>query len=786
MKVDRQDGAITVFLSIILLIMVTLAGVIVDAARINTAKSQIQRALESSVSSTLAGYYTPLREKYGLFALNENNEENLEKIIRSYLSKNLMIEKGYLDENKIGNYVDLYDYNIESIEVDLMFNLTQGPVTKQQICEFMKYRAPKEFAQDFLEKLNALKKAGPTAEVCKRKIEFEKRLKKIESIQREIYKAIYGEYEKRILFFWRRQTKLDHYVRKLNEEECEVLIDEYMEATDRYIGLKKALDNVKKDDFEKKKGLKRRLSKAKNKMQQQYNQVIKQIEGYAKVNDTTLKKIDELIEKSKSVRSELDEYKIYLSKNKDIIMKPSQKEFIKEIEKYDKLIPDNIKEKNTLNEMKEELNRNIKLLEERGRILSLIRKIAPSKSKDDIDYIKLIKKDIINEIRAYNNKLDYDYNLVKNRKLNYKKYDQRKKNEKKANDKVAIDSKEKSGKQIVISDKEYSILPSVLKEEVSNEDKNINFLWNKNDYNETGREATKGIEFHEDEKLGFSESALSYIIDITEKINLKNIRDEIYINEYIMGTFKNYVSDIDEEFNLRHLKKEEQDTYFKKSEVEYILNGKKNEKINQIFTESKLLLIRFGLNSIHTFTCEKKKKVATTTATAVAGWYTGGAGIPIIRTLILLGWAMGESIYDLDELREGREVPLYKTEDDWKTDLKADSEELKNKNTNNNEDKKPSINKKDFMNTSYQDYLRFLLLIQDENITINRIQDLIQLNIQNQAGKANYKLNESNTYIKVELIASIKYLFLTQKFIPEDLKSLKNRHKFKVVIYQGY
>lgn len=787
MRSGRQDGAITVFLSIILLIMITLAGVIVDVARINTAKSQIKRALESSISSTLAGYQTSLREKYGVFALNENNGENLEKIIRSYLSKNLMIEKGYLDESKIGNYVDLYNYNIENIEVNPMFNLAQDTVTRHQICEFMKYRAPKEFAQDFLEKLNALKKAGPTAEVCKRKIEFEKELKKIESIQREIYKNVYGEYEKRILFFWRRQTKLGNYVRKLNEEECEALVDEYIENVDRYIRLKKKLNDI--DDPKKKKRIKRKIRKAKNKMQQQYNNLVNQIEEYAKINSNALDNIDKLIEKSKSVSNKLNQYERYLSKNTDNIIEASKKEFIKEIKKYDKLIPNKQKEKSILNDMEEKIDKNIKLLEKRGMngssVLGLIKKIDPKKAKTNIEYIKSVKKDIINEIRVYNNKIEYDYNLVKNRKSEYKKYDLRKNNQEKANKKIKLNPKEKNGKQILISDKEYSILPSVLKEEASNEYKNINFLWNKNDYNETGREATKGIEFHEDEKLGFSESALSYLTDITKKIDLKNIRDEIYINEYIMGTFKNYVSDIDEEFNLRNLKKEDQDTYFKKSEVEYILNGKRNEKINQTLTDSKLLLIRFGLNSIHTFTCEKKKKVATATATAVAGWYTGGAGIPIIRTLILLGWAMGESVYDLDELKAGREVALYKTEDDWKTDLKAGSEEFKNKDINN-EDKKPSLNKKDFINTSYQDYLRFLLLIQDESITINRIQDLIQLNIQKQVGNDDYKLNESNTYIKVEVIASIKYLFLTQNFIPEDIKSLKNRHKFKTVIYQGY
>lgn len=784
MCIDRQSGSITVFLSIIMLIMITLAGVIVDAARINTAQSQIQRALETSASSTLAGYYTPLREEYGLFALTQNNKEELEEIITDYLSKNLMIDKAYLDENKIGKYVDLYDYKIEGIEVDTIFNLTENPVTKHQILQFMKYRAPKVFTQDFLEKLDLLKKSGSTSEVYKRKIEFEKELKKIENIQREIYKYIYGKYEERMFFLWSKEKKMEHFVRKLNEGECKRLIENYIQAVERHIELKKRLDNMedkKGESEESKEKLKDKIRKAKREKQKKYNELTKDIGEYIRMNKNALDSIYKLIAESRNIRNKLDEYKEYLSKNKDNIMEASKKEFNEEIEKYDKLIPDSKREENKLEDIEKKIGANIRLLEGNGRsgssILSLIEKIEPGKAKDDIDYIKSVEKDIIDKIRAYNNKIDYDYDLVRDRKSEYKAYDQRENNQEKGNRKIDINSKDKSEKSITISDEEYSILPSVLKKEIRKNKSNDNLMDSK---------GLEGIEFYEDEGLGFSESAFSYLKDITEKIRLKDIRDEIYINEYIMGTFKSYVSDINGEFDLRNINKNEKNTYFKKSEVEYILNGKRNEKMNQVLTDSKILLIRFGLNSIHTFTCENKKNIATATATAVAGLYTGGAGIPIIRTLILLGWSMGESIYDLDELKEGRKIALYKTEDDWKTDLKGDNKEFIDKEIDNEEVQNTSSDKKDFMNTSYQDYLRFLLLIQDQNKTINRIQDLIQLNIQKETDNIDYKLKENNTYIRVKAVVSIKYLFLTGGFIPENLKLSKNRHKFELVIYKGY
>lgn len=797
MRKNGQEGAITVFLSIILLVMIVLAGVVVDAARINTAKLQMKRAVETSVRSALAGYNMDLKEQYGLFALNQNNNEAIKEIIEDYLSKNLMIDKEYLNEKKIGKHLDLYDYEIESIEVEPILNLTENPVTRQQILEYMKYRGPKEFAKEFIDKLELLKKAGTTSEAYKRKIDFEKELTSIDRLQQKVYKNIYGEYQTRILWSYRKGN-LDYYVRKLDEDRFKSIVNDYVEVILNYKDLKEALDDIekeiskaqtkkKKEELkDEKRKIQRKIDEADEDIDDIYDKILKEISEYETVNRKAINSIDELAKNSKAVRIDLEKYKDNLNKNQEEIMSEAFENLKDQAKEYDKQISygENGSKGNNLKEIKTELKENIEILNGRNSysIMSLMKKLDPSTAKKlEKKKLRRSTSSIIERIKDYNNNVRYDY-ILEEKDSEYKQYDNREYAQNTGNEKIDI-YRNKEGTKIVITDKEYSILPSAVmaqqtKEKIVN---GIEFLWRTND-----DKKIKGIELHEQEEFGFSELALSNLNTITSAINLDSIMDKVYINEYIIGTFKNYGSEVSKEYTLRHVEKSNQESYFERSEVEYILNGSKSETINQTLTDSKILLTRFPLNSIHAFTCKEKNAIAASTAAAVAGWYTGGAGIPIMKTLILLGWSMGESVYDLDQLKAGREVVLYKTEDDWATDLKGNGEKISSNESEVDMDIEASEETKNLMNTSYQDYLRFFLLVQNDDETMKRIQDLIQLNIQKGTGNSDLQLENFNTYIRVKAEVSIKYLFISQSFMPREVKTKNNRHRFNVEIYQGY
>lgn len=142
----------------------------------------------------------------------------------------------------------------------------------------------------------------------------------------------------------------------------------------------------------------------------------------------------------------------------------------------------------------------------------------------------------------------------------------------------------------------------------------------------------------------------------------------LYVNEYIVSAFKNANMDTDSRTLLLY-NRQPQDTFYEKAEVEYILYGCRREKTNANLAQVTIFGIRMGLNLIHVYTNSDKTATALTAATAIAGWT--GFGVPIVKNLILIGWAAGESWMDVKDLNAGKDVAVYKTKNTWRLDLKS-------------------------------------------------------------------------------------------------------------------
>lgn len=100
------------------------------------------------------------------------------------------------------------------------------------------------------------------------------------------------------------------------------------------------------------------------------------------------------------------------------------------------------------------------------------------------------------------------------------------------------------------------------------------------------------------------------------------------------------------------------------AEAEYILWGNDSVTKNLQSTRAMIFGIRFALNAVYAFTSTDTTVPALTAATAIAGWT--GFGVPIVKTVILLAWAMAESFVDVKALcDEGKDVALYKTSNTW-------------------------------------------------------------------------------------------------------------------------
>ena len=146
-------------------------------------------------------------------------------------------------------------------------------------------------------------------------------------------------------------------------------------------------------------------------------------------------------------------------------------------------------------------------------------------------------------------------------------------------------------------------------------------------------------------------------------------RDKLYLQEYMTEMFSCYTDTLkkDGDGNLvakaMNGKDMTNNPYFG-AEAEYILWGNDSVTKNLQSTRAMIFGIRFALNAVYAFTSTDTTVPALTAATAIAGWT--GFGVPIVKTVILLAWAMAESFVDVKALcDEGKAVALYKTPTTW-------------------------------------------------------------------------------------------------------------------------
>ena len=85
---QREEGSITVFLTLIFLVLIALGCGMIELARGSAAQNQAQRLIRIGTESLMAEYSEPLYREYHLFLL-EDAGMSYEDTIQSYINKNL-------------------------------------------------------------------------------------------------------------------------------------------------------------------------------------------------------------------------------------------------------------------------------------------------------------------------------------------------------------------------------------------------------------------------------------------------------------------------------------------------------------------------------------------------------------------------------------------------------------------------------------------------------------------------------------------------------------------------
>ncbi|MBQ4260129.1 MAG: hypothetical protein IJB84_07730 [Lachnospiraceae bacterium] len=136
------SGVITILISLMMVGILSLGTMVIEAGRLQAAKTQLAEANISAATSMIAGYDTVLYERYGLLAIDENLSN--EARCRDYILFNSDFGAGYSGINLAKMY------RVDTVDMTGMYNLTYPGILKRQILTRAKYNVdPTQYAFNY-------------------------------------------------------------------------------------------------------------------------------------------------------------------------------------------------------------------------------------------------------------------------------------------------------------------------------------------------------------------------------------------------------------------------------------------------------------------------------------------------------------------------------------------------------------------------------------------------------------------------------------------------------------
>lgn len=225
--------------------------------------------------------------------------------------------------------------------------------------------------------------------------------------------------------------------------------------------------------------------------------------------------------------------------------------------------------------------------------------------------------------------------------------------------------------------------------------------------------------------------------------------EKILLNEYFLATLKSNVESSVRNFAI--LTRDERASHYPSGEVEYLIIGTENNKDAAI--KLRIFGLRMGPNTLHIIADKEKFNLAKKAGTIIGAAYPGSA--VIVTVVVITGWAGIESAYDVDQLLDGKGLPILKDDGSWHYDIDFDNYEKIEKNTSNKSvKKKPKQTNDAYEETTnlassdnwlsyYNDYLRMLLLMTSDDKKMDRFLRVMSRN----KGESKYNYKNLEKYI---------------------------------------
>ena len=199
LKNGETDGVITVYLSLILLIILSLLFTVIESARVYTARVYVERSLTTAMDSVMAEYYEPLWKEYHIFGLDASygsdsvQASEIKAKLEDYMSYPLY-QNSPGEQRKDQKGTDLLTTSIDSVSLTDLTFLTdcQGELFLNEAVKYMKYREAGNAFELLLDKLSLLKSPGKLCTIYEEKLKAEEQLVEIDKGILELMELLDG------------------------------------------------------------------------------------------------------------------------------------------------------------------------------------------------------------------------------------------------------------------------------------------------------------------------------------------------------------------------------------------------------------------------------------------------------------------------------------------------------------------------------------------------------------------------------------------------------------------
>lgn len=207
----KKDGAISIFLTIILVPVLVVSFLFVDASRIRLGKGVVSSAGDLTLNTVLTQYDPILNDYYGLLASSQDIDSFLATADEYFMAciTSQGVEAGdarkYADQvmrlltgsgGEISDLLQIEAVDGEKFTVSVVENgnLENAALVKKEIVEFMKYRAPIEAVAELFEKFQGsakdLQDAEDNADLVDKKQKYYEKEGEVVEQALEVYKIL--------------------------------------------------------------------------------------------------------------------------------------------------------------------------------------------------------------------------------------------------------------------------------------------------------------------------------------------------------------------------------------------------------------------------------------------------------------------------------------------------------------------------------------------------------------------------------------------------------------------